>query len=338
MMRKMLLFAGLLLLSATAEQNITLGDEFLRLQNWPVAITYYEKALQENPALDSAWYGKGVALCQLGKFEDGLNSLSHALEISPKNVEYLYVTGVCHEWKGKDNWKMAEAYYMKGLQLAPNQVQLHFKLASLLQHEGRFEEAIPEYQRSIALDPNQFESYNNLGNCWLALNQPEKAVKLFQEAIARTQYPGQYHFYQSLGMALLAANRPYEAKGAFLLETALNPDFADAHINLGNVYFLERNFERAIEEYQDVIEIDPKRTEGLENLGKLYLTINQPELARKYFEQYVKEKPDDGKGHYFLGLTYGKLNDQKKAWDEYNKSLKLGYHPEPVKEQIKEKK
>jgi len=338
MMRKILALAGLLLVSATAQDNIFLGDEFLRLENWPVAITYFEQALKENPQLDKAWYGKGVALCQLGKYDDGLSSLDHALQVDPKNVDYLYTTGICYEWKGKGSWKQAEIYYRKALELAPDKAPLHHKLGSLLQQEGRFQDAISEYQKAISLDPGQFISYNNLGTCWLSLNQPAQAVKLYQEAIARTEYPGQYHFYQSLGIALLASNRPFEAKGAFMLETALNPDFVDAHVNLGNIYFLERNFERAIEEYKDVLEIDPKRPEGLSNLGQVYLLLNQPELALQYFEKFSKEKPDDGKGHYFLGLVYTKLGDQKKAWDEYNKSLKLGYHPEPVKEQIKEQK
>jgi superkiller protein 3 len=338
MMRKMLLLAGLLLFSATAQDNITLGDEFLRLQNWPVAITYFEQALKEDPSLGQAWYGKGISLCQLGKHDEGISALDRALQLEPKNVEYIYIAGVCYELKGKPGWKQAEAYYLKAVQFAPGNAQLRHKLGALLQQEGRYQEAIAEYQKAIALNPDQFISYNNLGNCWLALNQPKQAVTLYQQAIARTEYPGQYHFYQSLGIALLASNRPLEAKGAFLLETALNPDFIDAHINLGNVYFLERSFERAIEEYKNVLEIDPNRTEGLTNLGQLYLLINQPELARRYFEQYVEQKPDDGMGHYFLGQIYTKLGDQKKAWDEYNKSMKLGYHPEPVKAQIKEQR
>ena len=159
MMRKMLLLAGLLLFSATAQDKLLyLGGEFIRLQNWPVAISYFEQALKEDPQLDKAWYGKGVALCQLGKYDDGLSCLDRALQIDPKSVEYLYTTGVCHEWKGKSNWKQAEAYYRKALELAPGQAQFHHKLGSLLQQEGRFQEAIPEYQKAISLDPGQFIS------------------------------------------------------------------------------------------------------------------------------------------------------------------------------------
>ena len=333
-MRKIFPILGLLLLAASVQDDLTLGEEFMRLENWPVAVTYFEEALKENPSLGQAWYGKGVSLCEMGKHDEGINALERAIQLEPKNAEYLYTAGACHEWKGKDGWKSAEAYYKKAIELMPQQAQLHHKLASLYAQEGKCEDAIPEYRKALAVNPDYFISYNNLGTCYLVLNRPEDAIKLFQEAIAHTEYPGEYHFYHHLGIALLAANRIEEAKAAFLVETALNPDFIDAHTNLGNIYLLDRNYERAIEEYQDVLSIDPNRPEGHYNLGQLYLLIGQAELARQHFEKFVELKPDSGKGHYFLGLCYTKLGDQGKAFNEFNKSLQLGYHPEPIREQM----
>jgi tetratricopeptide (TPR) repeat protein len=337
-MRKAAAMLAMLLLSATAQDLLTLGDEFMRLGNWPVAINYFEQALKQNPLLGHGFYGKGLSLCQLGKFDEGISALSQAVELEPRNVEYLYVAGVCHEWKGKDNWKQAEAYYLRALKLAPGQAQLHHKLGSLYQHEGRCQDAIPEFQKALALNPGYFISYNNLGSCFLSLNRPQEAMRLFQQAIAHSSYPGEYHFYHHLGIAFLAAGRSEESKAAFVVETALNPDFPEAHLTLGNIYFLERNFARAIEEYQEVLSIDPEKADGHFNLGQLYLTIGQAGLAKKHFEQYVRLKPEEGRGHYFLGLCYSKLGSQGKAWEELNKSLELGYHPEPLRERMQEEK
>jgi len=337
-MRKTAAVLALLLLSASAQDLLTLGDEFMRLGNWPVAINYFEQALKENPSLGHAFYGKGLSLCELEKFDEGISALAQAVQLEPRNVDYLYVAGVCHEWKGRDSWKQAETYYLRALQLAPNQVQLHHKLGSLYQHEGRCQDAIPEFKKAIAINRDYFVSYNNLGSCWLSLNRPEEAVKLFQEAIAHTEYPGEYHFYHHLGIALLAAGRREESKAAFVVETALTPDFLDAHLNLGNIYLLDRNYERASEEYQEVLFLDPKKADGYFNLGQLYLSIGQTELSKKYFEHYVQLEPDEGKGHYFLGLCHSKLGSQSKAWEELNKSLELGYHPESLRERMQKEK
>ena len=312
-----------------------MGEEFLRLENWPVALNYFEQAIKEDPGSARAWYGKGISYCQMEKYDDGLAALAHALQLDPKNVNYIFGTGVCYEMKGKDGLKAAELYYKKVMELAPTQSEIHLRLANVYSKEGRCQDAIPEFRKAIDLNPNQFPAYNNLANCYLQLKQPDQAVTLFQQAIARTEYPGQFHFYHHLGIALLAANRMDEAKAAFLVETALNPDFLEAHLNLGNIYFLNRSYERAIEEYSDVLSIDPKSEEGHFSLGQLYLLINQPELAKQHFEQLVQLKPEDGKGYWYLSLCYSKLGDERKAGEMYNKSLTLGYHPESVKEQIR---
>jgi tetratricopeptide (TPR) repeat protein len=319
------------LVCAAGDSLCRTGEEFMALRNWPVALNYFERALEEDPQLSQAWHGKGLSLCQLQKFDAGLEALGKAVELEPRNVNYLYVTGVCNEWRGRDGYEAAEAYYKKAMELMPNQAQLHHKLGTLYQRQGRYMDAIPEFKKAILLEPKSFVSYNNLAGCYLAIHQPEQAVKLYREAIVKSEDPAQYHFYFELGVALLAANRMAEAKAAFLIETALSPDFVDARLDLGNIYVLENNLGRALEEYQEVLAIDPDQPEAYYNLGQIYLSLNQDQLALKRLQRYVELKPDSGAGHYYLGLTYARLGDRAQAQAEYDKSLELGYKPEVMK-------
>jgi len=337
-MKKVLIIIGFWLACATSQEMVKIGEEFLNLGNWMVALDYFEQALEENPRSAPAWYGKGVALCQLGKFEPGLSAMDEALRLSPNNYNYLYGKGVCYEWRGKDFWAQAESYYQRAMELAPEHPQLYHKLASLYQQQNRYEEAIPLYKKAIELNPGYYISYNNLASCYLALNQPKPAVELYRQAIIHSAYSSQFHFYHHLGIALLADGKPEPAKASFLIETAQNPDFADAHLNLGNLYLLEKNYLRALEEYQEVISIDPQIPEAYFNLGHLYLLLKQYEPACKNLEKYIELQPDCGKGHYFLSLCYHQLGDKNKAFSEFNQSLKLGYHPEPIRQQLKGEK
>jgi len=333
-MKKLLLIFSLILVQAAGENMAKMGEDFMKLRNWPMALSYYQAALKENPSLAPAWYGKGLSLCQLKKFDEGISALNRAIELEPKNADYLYVTGVCYEWKGKDGWEQAEAYYQKTLELIPNEPQLHHKLATLYQQEENYPEAIAEFKKTIEINPDYYISYNNLAGCYLALHQPEEAVKLYREAILHAEDPGRYHFYFHLGLALLVSNQIKGAKAAFLIESALNPDFVDARLDLGNIYLLENNFERAIEEYQQVLVIQPDQPEAHYNLGQIFLSLNQSQLAFKHFQRYVELKPDSGPGHYYLGICYARLDEQGKAWEEYNKSIQLGYRPEILRRKI----
>jgi len=332
-MKGILGIIGLALICAAGENLSRTGGEFMALRNWPAALNYFERALAENPQLDAAWYGKGLSLCQLQRYDAGLEALAKAVELSPRNVSYLYVSGVCNEWRGKDGYEAAEAYYRKALELVPDQAQLHHKLGSLYQRQGRYVDAIPEFKKAIELEPKDFISYNNLAGCYLAIRQPEEAVKLYRKAIVRSEDPAQYHFYFELGVALLSANRMAEAKAAFLIETALSPEFVDARLDLGNIYVLENNLGRALEEYQEVLAIDPDQAEARYNLGQIYLSLNQSQLALKNFSRYVELKPESGAGHYYLGLAYARLGEPDRAQAEYDQSLELGYKPEVMKRQ-----
>ena len=320
-----------LLLSSSAQNYLELGEEFMNLHNWRVALTYFERALEIEPDLASAWFGKGLCYCQLGKYEEGLKALDQALARAPKNKDYLYVKGVCLEWRGEPYYKEAELYYQRAMAVAPENAQLHHKLGTLYQRQGRFQEAIEEFQQALKLDPSYYVSYNNLANCYVRLNHPEKAIELYQKAIALCPNPSDYHFYYQLGLAYLLLNRPKEAKASFLIETALNPDFIEPHLNLGNLYLLEQDFERALEEYQEVLAIAPDNPQAHYNLGQLYLLLNMPGSALKHFQKYVELNPENGEAHYLLGFCYSKIGDKKRAWQEYIKSLKLGYHPTKIK-------
>jgi len=330
-MKRITIFLAILLIQANASELVKLGDEFMKLRNWVIALRYFEQAIEVDKDLAYAWYGKGLCLCQLGRYDEGLSALDRALFFEPKNKDYLYVKGVCLEWKGKDFYPEAELYYKKVAELAPQNSQIHNKLGTLYMQMGMFREAVEELQKAISLAPDYFPPYNNLGNCYLRMNKCREAIRLYQNAIKRCSNPREYHFYNNLGIAYLACGEMDKAKSAFLIETALSPDYVQAHLSLANIYFLEKNFDRAREEYFEVLAINPDNPQANLNLAIMYIAINQPKSALLHLQKYVELKPESGEGHYLLGKCYSLLGDKERAWKEYLKSLKLGYRPTPLK-------
>lgn len=57
-----------------------------------------------------------------------------------------------------------------------------FAYALALKHEGRYSEAIDIYNKLIAREPDP-RTYNNLANCYVALNDMEKAKELYKKSI-----------------------------------------------------------------------------------------------------------------------------------------------------------
>lgn len=87
---------------------------------------------------------------------------------------------------------------------------------------GRFAEAIPHYERAIALAPDEVEAYAGLGAALLGLGRAEEAIIPLQRAIALN--PRHYWAHRLLGNAYLRLERYALAAEELTQAYVLNPD------------------------------------------------------------------------------------------------------------------
>jgi tetratricopeptide (TPR) repeat protein len=75
----------------------------------------------------------------------------------------------------------------------------------------------------------------------------------------------------ALGTLLYRLEILPEARDFLLSSVSVNPDFAPAYVNLGNVYFKQGDYDKAIAGYQNAISIDPEHILAHFNLGQTYI-------------------------------------------------------------------
>src|SRR5262249_16002192 len=103
--------------------------------------------------------------------------------------------------------------------------------ADALRGQNRFSDAAAVYQKAIAVDRDNLELYNELGNCYFALKQYGDAAKAFSDATARD---GNYALgWYNLAHALRKGDRPREAADAYRQYIKLKPDDPDPYYGLG---------------------------------------------------------------------------------------------------------
>ena len=66
--------------------------------------------------------------------------------------------------------------------------------------------------------------------------------------------------------------------------SALDPSFADAHLQLGNLYSQERRYEDAVPEYLEALRLDPNIPDAHYRLGQAYVHLGKKDLAEKEFQ------------------------------------------------------
>ena len=130
-----------------------------------------------------------------------------------------------------------------------------FAIASEHQRAGRLEEAIPDYTRALALNPNMAEAYNNLGVVLRGTGRPEAAVACYRRAIA------------------------------------LKPRSASSYSNLGNVLRDLGRFEAAVASHQQAVHLEPANPDTLHNLGVALRDLGRRDQSLDCFERALDANP-----------------------------------------------
>jgi tetratricopeptide (TPR) repeat protein len=106
-------------------------------------------------------------------------------ELQPRNGQALYYYAMSL-WKGKRaqdpdfDLKQIETLLQKAITADEKLPEAHLQLGNLKSDQGRFAEAIPEYQRALQLDSDLADAHYRLGQAYVRTGQKELAQEQLQ--------------------------------------------------------------------------------------------------------------------------------------------------------------
>lgn len=136
-----------------------------------------------------------------------------------------------------------------------DQKSLIIKLAHIYYHTGSWDKAIVEYEKIIALDPNDHNVHTTMGEIYLKKGDLERAFRSFEAA----------------ANGYMREKNPKKASGAFR-EMA----------NLVQKMIEPVDLDKAIASYKDILSKLPDSAETMTHLRDLYLRHNQAAEALSY--------------------------------------------------------
>lgn len=126
------------------------------------------------------------------------------------------------------------------------------------------------------------------------------------------------------GCELDTERETYEqAVQAYLRAIEADPEFADAHCNLGSVYFNQDRRDRARACFERAVELEPKHVEANLNLGTLCEDGGADELALRHYRAALESDPAYPDTHVSLALVYEKLRLPRTALAHWRRYLQL---------------
>jgi tetratricopeptide (TPR) repeat protein len=155
----------------------------------------------------------------------------------------------------------------------PEEAQRHFQRAYEAQMNGRLEEAVEHYRRSIAIHPTA-EAHTFLGWALSYRGQHENAIEECKAAISLD--PDFGNPYNDIGAYLIELGKDEEAIG-WLERAKQARRYEPRHFpyfNLARVYIKRHRIRDAIRELEGAIAIEPGYTVARRELHRLRGTLN----------------------------------------------------------------
>ena len=143
---------------------------------------------------------------------------------------------------------------IKGVEIFPDNEQVHFELALLLDKGGRHLEAVQSMQKVLELHPNHPEALNFIGYTWADQNiNLDKAYDYIRQAVEMK--PDNGFIRDSLGWVYFRKGELGKAEQELLTAIKLEPDDPHIYQHLGQIYQAQSRKKEALQAYRKALEL-----------------------------------------------------------------------------------
>ena len=221
----------------------------------------------------------------------------------------------------------AIAQYQRSIALQANYAQAHYNLGTALLERGEVDRAIAECRTSLNLQPNDPDGQVALGNALLGAGRVDESIVHYSRALALQPEDADAHY--NLGNALQMNGNIVSATDHYRRALEIAPGIMEAHLNLGNLFFQQKREREAIGQYREALGLSPRSVKVLNNLAWALVSASDPSLHDGRRAVELAEQANSAAGDsdalvlYTLGAAYAEVGRFEKAAETARHALEM---------------
>lgn len=216
-----------------------------------------------------------------------------------------------------------------------------------------YEQAIVDYTKALALDPDYAEAYNNRSTAHLLMENyaegvvdcnkalelaPDFVAAYVNRAIAYTGLrayaralvdydkvleldPDNVYAYYNRGNTRVWMGRYKEGYNDYTQAIKLDPEFVAAYVNRGVVQDELKNYRQAIIDYNRAVELNPNYVYAYYNRANAYHALNKYEAAIDDWTKVIELNPEHLYARKNRAEAYMAIGDQDLASEDYARNM-----------------
>lgn len=213
----------------------------------------------------------------------------------------------------------AKAAAEKALQLDDRLAQAHTSLAALrffLMDGGDIE---GEFQRAIALDPGYAQAIHWYGLYLAAIGRKEDSIRELK--LAREIDPKSMIIRANLGFVYYLAGDYNRAEEVEKNVIQMDPSFIPAHSYLGQIYLAKKQYTEAIDQFRTAASLSPGDNSAEAELAGAYAMAGKKAEAEEILQELQKKSRTQYVSEYDWATLYAGFRDKEKT----QKALEQAY-------------
>uniref|UniRef100_A0A8C0EVK1 dolichyl-phosphate-mannose--protein mannosyltransferase n=1 Tax=Bubo bubo TaxID=30461 RepID=A0A8C0EVK1_BUBBB len=271
----------------------------------------YKAGIENCPESSDLHNNYGVFLVDTGAPEQAVSHYRQAIRLSPAHHVAMVNLGRLHRSLGQN--KEAEAWYKRALKVS-RKAEILSPLGALYYNTGRYEEALQVYREAASLQPSNKEIRLALAQVLAMMGQTKEAEKMTNHIL--NEDAECLECYRLL--SAIYSKQEHYAKALEAIEKALQLKPKDPKViselffTKGNQLREQNLLDKAFESYKRAVELNPDQAQAWMNMGGIEHIKGSYVTARGYYEKALQLVPNSK----LLKENLAKLDRLEKRFQE----------------------
>lgn len=233
------------------------------------------------------------------------------------------------------DWEYNLKLLAKDVQTCPESARIHYAYGSaLIIEKGLKEETdipaknkylqdgIEQLQKGVELVPTYNDAWYHMAIAYKELKDNPNALRCFEKA-RNEKYSKDAEFLVAQGVSMGEAKMFDKAFENFNAAIAINPKSSEAYNNMG-IYLTDAGkLNEALVSLNKSVELKKDNENAVYNIGNVYRIAGDFRKAIEYYTKAIAMKPTYADAWNNTGNCYGMLKEYQKAMEAYKKLLEL---------------
>ncbi len=298
------------------ENNVTVMLDLARLyaidRIYDKAASLLDRAIKQDPDNLETLFRSSVIFIKMNSFNRALDVLKKLETLRPDWAEVKVTIAEIYEYQKK--YENAIEEYNKILKLYPLKEKIYLRIAALYQKLGKIKEALNTFNVLIDINPSNYVYYIQTALLQYSQGDLEAAIKTLEKARNNDKVKNNSDICYLLGRMYVEEGKLNKAAEQFEKAVLINPHDISSRLQLAYVYENLGKKDKVRSVLEDAYSVFPDNPEVLNFLGYFYAN-NDIKLEKAYelIEKALEKEPEKGAFLDSMGWVLFKMGKNKEA-------------------------